>query len=156
MKISVWCIGKSKEPYVQEGLKVLSLKAKRYWDLNWEEIEVKYKSKESAPFILEAEEDVLLRRLKPKSTLILLDEQGKVHNSIGLAKEFQHLQDIQGTQELVLVIGGAYGFSPLIKQKAYALWSFSSLTFTHQMIRLILLEQLFRVGTIIKGEEYHH
>ncbi len=157
MKISIWCIGKTKDNYIQEGISVLLTKSKRYWDISWEEIEgIKYKSKDVPSFIQQAEEEVILKKLRPKSTLLLLDENGKRLDSTGFAKELQSFQDQQGIQDLVFVIGGAYGFSPEIKQKATILWSLSPLTFTHQMVRLVVLEQLFRSGTILRGEDYHH
>lgn len=157
MKINVWCIGRSKDGYIQDGIEALLTKSKRYWDITWEEIDgIKYKSKDIPSLIQKAEEEVIIKKLRPKSTLLLLDEKGKRLDSVSLAKELQSFQDQLGIQDLVLVIGGAYGFSAEIKQKAMILWSLSPLTFTHQIVRLIVLEQLFRAGTIIRGEDYHH
>ena len=102
----------------------------------------------------EREGDLISRQLQPTDTVVLLDEHGLECRSVELAKWFQRKQ--QTSKRLVFVIGGPYGFSPAIYQRANERLSLSRLTFSHQMVRLIFTEQLYRVCTILKGEPYHH
>ena len=101
-----------------------------------------------------AEGELILRQLQPQDTVVLLDEHGRELRSVELA---QWLQQKQATaRRLVFVIGGPYGFSPAVYTRAQEQLSLSKLTFSHQMIRLIFTEQIYRACTIIKGEPYHH
>ena len=101
-----------------------------------------------------AEGELILRQLQPQDTVVLLDEHGRELRSVELA---QWLQQKQATaRRLVFVIGGPYGFSPDVYARAQEQLSLSRLTFSHQMIRLIFTEQIYRACTIIKGEPYHH
>lgn len=101
-----------------------------------------------------AEGELILRQLQPQDTVVLLDEHGRELRSVELA---QWLQQKQATaRRLVFVIGGPYGFSPAVYARAQEQLSLSKLTFSHQMIRLIFTEQIYRACTIIKGEPYHH
>ncbi len=97
---------------------------------------------------------LILQRVQTGDTLILCDERGKEMRSIEFAKWLENAQ--QKSRKLTLVIGGPYGFSQDVYNRANGLLSFSKMTFSHQMIRLILVEQLYRACTIIKGEPYHH
>lgn len=100
------------------------------------------------------EGQLILQRVLSGDTLILCDERGKEMRSIEFAKWMENAQ--QKSRKLILVIGGPYGFSQDVYNRADGLLSFSKMTFSHQMIRLILVEQLYRACTIIKGEPYHH
>ena len=100
------------------------------------------------------EGQLILQRVQSGDTLILCDERGKEMRSIEFAKWLESAQ--QNSRKLTLVIGGPYGFSQDVYNRANGLLSFSKMTFSHQMIRLILVEQLYRACTIIKGEPYHH
>ncbi len=97
---------------------------------------------------------LILQRVQAGDTLVLCDERGKEMRSVEFAKWLENVQ--QKSRKLILVIGGPYGFSPDVYNRADCLLSFSKMTFSHQMIRLILVEQLYRACTIIKGEPYHH
>lgn len=101
-----------------------------------------------------AEGDLIMRQLQPTDHVVLLDEHGTEHRSIELARWLQQKQ--QNTRRLVFVIGGPYGFSATVYQRANEQISLSRLTFSHQMVRLVFTEQLYRACTIIKGEPYHH
>ncbi|MBQ8655811.1 MAG: 23S rRNA (pseudouridine(1915)-N(3))-methyltransferase RlmH [Prevotella sp.] len=101
-----------------------------------------------------AEGTLILKQLQPTDHVVLLDEHGKELRSVELAQWLQQRQ--QSARRLVFVIGGPYGFSPTVYQRADEQLSLSRLTFSHQMIRLIFTEQLYRACTIIKGEPYHH
>jgi 23S rRNA (pseudouridine1915-N3)-methyltransferase len=100
------------------------------------------------------EGEMVLRLLQPSDTVVLLDEHGAEYRSMELASWLQTKQNT--ARRLVMVIGGPYGFSPALYQRANDKISLSRMTFSHQMVRLILLEQIYRACTIIKGEPYHH
>jgi 23S rRNA (pseudouridine1915-N3)-methyltransferase len=101
-----------------------------------------------------AEGELILKLLQPTDKVILLDERGREPRSIELASWLEKKQ--QTARRLVFVIGGPYGFSPAVYQRADEQLSLSRLTFSHQMVRAIFVEQLYRACTIIKGEPYHH
>ena len=100
------------------------------------------------------EGESILRLLQPSDTVVLLDERGKEPRSIELAEWLQRQQ--QTARRLVFIIGGPYGFSQQVYSRADSMLILSRLTFSHQMVRLIFVEQLYRACTIIKGEPYHH
>ena len=100
------------------------------------------------------EGEAILRLLQPSDTVVLLDERGKEPRSIELADWLQRQQQI--ARRLVFIIGGPYGFSQQVYSRADSMLSLSRMTFSHQMVRLIFVEQLYRACTIIKGEPYHH
>ena len=100
------------------------------------------------------EGEAILRLLQPADTVVLLDERGKEPRSIELADWLQRQQ--QTARRLVFIIGGPYGFSQQVYSRADSMLSLSRMTFSHQMVRLIFVEQLYRACTIIKGEPYHH
>ncbi|MBR0181124.1 MAG: 23S rRNA (pseudouridine(1915)-N(3))-methyltransferase RlmH [Prevotella sp.] len=101
-----------------------------------------------------SEGDLILRQIQPSDTVVLLDEHGKEFRSIEYAQWLQQKQ--QTSRRLVFVIGGPYGFSDAVYSRANEKISLSKMTFSHQMVRLIFTEQLYRACTIIKGEPYHH
>ena len=102
----------------------------------------------------EAEGELILRQLQTTDHVVLLDEHGQEPRSIELARWLQQRQ--QSVRRLVFVIGGPYGFSSSVSQRAQEKLSLSRLTFSHQLVRLVFTEQLYRACTIIKGEPYHH
>jgi 23S rRNA (pseudouridine1915-N3)-methyltransferase len=101
-----------------------------------------------------SEGDLILRQIQPSDTVVLLDEHGKEFRSIEYARWLQQKQ--QTARRLVFVIGGPYGFSDAVYSRSNEKISLSKMTFSHQMVRLIFTEQLYRACTIIKGEPYHH
>ena len=101
-----------------------------------------------------AEGELILKQLQPSDTVVLLDERGREPRSMELAAWLEKKQ--QSARRLVFVIGGPYGFSPAVYERANEQLSLSRLTFSHQMVRAIFMEQLYRACTIIKGEPYHH
>ena len=100
------------------------------------------------------EGELILQRLQPADTVVLLDEHGKELRSIELAEWLQRKQNT--ARRLVFVIGGPYGFSAQVYARANEQLSLSKMTFSHQMVRLLFVEQIYRACTIIKGEPYHH
>ncbi|MFP9115146.1 23S rRNA (pseudouridine(1915)-N(3))-methyltransferase RlmH [Flavobacterium sp. RHBU_3] len=103
----------------------------------------------------EKEGELILSKLSPTDQLILLDENGKTFSSVGFSDEMQKKMN-SGVKTLVYVIGGPYGFSPEVYAKAQGKVSLSSMTFSHQMVRLFFIEQVYRAFTILRNEPYHH
>lgn len=103
----------------------------------------------------EKEGELILAKLSPTDQLILLDENGKNFSSMGFSDELQKKMN-SGIKTLVFVIGGPYGFSDAVYSKAQGKVSLSAMTFSHQMVRLFFIEQVYRAFTILKGEPYHH
>ncbi|MCM4169190.1 Ribosomal RNA large subunit methyltransferase H [Arenibacter antarcticus] len=103
----------------------------------------------------EKEGEAILNRLNPTDILILLDENGKQKTSVEFSQYLQKKMN-SGIKQLVLVIGGPYGFSDAVYQKSQGMLSLSKMTFSHQMVRLFVVEQLYRAFTILKNEPYHH
>ena len=101
-----------------------------------------------------AEGEQILKQIQPSDTVVLLDEHGKELRSVEYARWLAQKQQI--TRRLVFVIGGPYGFSPEVYERANEKLSLSKMTFSHQMVRTIFAEQLYRAFTIMKGEPYHH
>jgi len=101
-----------------------------------------------------AEGELILKQVQPSDTVVLLDEHGREPRSVELARWLEQKRNT--ARRLVFVIGGPYGFSDKVYERADEQLSLSRLTFSHQMVRLIFVEQLYRACTIIKGEPYHH
>jgi 23S rRNA (pseudouridine1915-N3)-methyltransferase len=155
MKIRIIQFGKSHFPFVDEGFEVFAKRLKHYCKLEVMELTLpsKYKSAEGAQ-VKKLEGEMLLGRLAPAEYVVLLDEKGGTFNSKKWAGwiEKQSLHHAA----ITFVIGGAFGFSEEVYTRANAKLSLSSMTFSHQLIRLIFAEQLYRAFTIIKGEPYHN
>ena len=105
--------------------------------------------------IKEKEGELILKNIKNTDDVILLDERGNTFTSLEWASHLQKKMNYEG-KDIVFVIGGAYGFSQKVYQRANSKISLSKMTFSHQIIRVIFLEQLYRAFTIMKGEPYHH
>jgi 23S rRNA (pseudouridine1915-N3)-methyltransferase len=103
----------------------------------------------------EKEGELILSKLSPTDQLILLDENGKSFSSVGFSEELQKKMN-SGIKTLVFAIGGPYGFSDAVYNKAQGKISLSAMTFSHQMVRLFFIEQVYRAFTILRGEPYHH
>lgn len=101
------------------------------------------------------EGDRILAAIKAGEKVVALDERGREHSSVGLATVLSTWQD-QGVRDVVFVVGGAYGLDDRVRQRADLVLSLSQLTFPHQLVRVVLVEQLYRALTIIKGLPYHH
>ena len=155
MKISLLTVGKTDSGWVREGLETNSTRLRRYIPFSVNEIpELKNASSLSKAQVKEKEGELILSRVTAKDTVILLDEKGKEYSSSEFAKEVEKL--ISGGKNIVFVTGGAFGFSDAVYARSDGKVSLSRMTFTHQMVRAIFVEQLYRAFTIIKGEPYHH
>jgi 23S rRNA (pseudouridine1915-N3)-methyltransferase len=156
MKISLWAIGKANEPYVKEGVQEFTKRLSRYFRCEWNIIPVpKNAGMMSEMDLRKKEGELILAWLKKDDFLVALDEHGKEMNSEGLAK-FLSARTNESVKNLVFVIGGAFGLDKSILQRADYTWSLGRLTYPHQLVRLILSEQLYRACTILKNEKYHH
>lgn len=155
MKVHLWCIGKTEERYITEGLKDYVKRLSHYIPFEYKEIPAGKIKKASAEQHKASERDDILKLLKPEDYLVLLDERGKLYSSTQFA-EFIQLRFNSINGNLVFLIGGAYGFHEDIYARANARLSLSPMTFTHQMVRLIFIEQLYRGMTILRNEPYHH
>lgn len=156
MKISFLTVGKTTFPFVKEGVDIFIKRIKHYTTFEYIEIpELKNTSSLSKEQIKEKEGDLILKHLRNTDKVILLDERGRSFTSIEWSKEIGR-EIISGTKSLVFIVGGAYGFSESVYDRADGKLSLSSMTFSHQIIRLFFIEQLYRAFTIIKGEPYHN
>ena len=152
MNITFICTGKTSEKYVSEGMGIYLDRLKHYCKFSLIEIEA---GKGNEAEIRKKEAASLLKRVGEKDFLVLLDEKGKELTSPGFAELMQHHQNIS-TKNIFFVIGGAYGFSEEIYKRANLKVALSKMTFPHQLVRILFLEQLYRAFTILKGEKYHH
>lgn len=152
MNISLICTGKTSEKYVSEGMRIYIARLSHYCKFNLVEVE---SGKGDESQIRKKESESILKRVGEKDVLALLDEKGKEFSSVEFAKTVSHYQNIS-TKNLVFVIGGAYGFSDEVYKRANLKMALSKMTFPHQLVRIIFLEQLYRAFTILKGEKYHH
>jgi 23S rRNA (pseudouridine1915-N3)-methyltransferase len=153
MQIKVILIGKTSTPYIKEGVDIYLKRLKHYVKLEMVEIgDVNYKERDRQK---EKEGESILKHIKPDDVVFLLDEKGDNPTSRDFAQFFQKKMNA-GTKQMVLVIGGAFGFSKEVYDRSNGLLSFSKMTFSHEMIRLFMLEQIYRAFTILKGESYHN
>lgn len=156
MDIKLMLLGKTEESYLQEGILKYSKRLKHY--ISFSDLVIpalKNAKRLSFQEIKQKEGDLLLAKIKPTDTLVLLDENGGVFSSIEFSA-FLQKQMNQSIKSLVFVVGGAYGFSNEVYQRANYKLSLSRMTFSHQMIRLLFVEQLYRSFTILNNEPYHH
>lgn len=155
MKLRILAMGKTSENWVREALADYLKRIGHYITAEWEEIELpKNVGQMSIEARKKAEGEKILSRMKPSTRLWLLDDKGKSFDSKGFAAWILRL--MPENIELTLVIGGAFGFSPEVEKMAGGKISLSSLTFSHQLVRVVLAEQIYRALTIIRGEAYHH
>ncbi len=153
MKIEFIFIGKTTEPYLNEGITTYLKRLVNY--LPAEILSIPASSSKLREKIIEEESRAILSKSQPRDYIVLLDERGKELTSRQLAA-FIEKQMVAGTNRLLMITGGAYGVSDEVKQKVHYTLSASKFTFTHQMIRLLLTEQVYRAMTILKNESYHH
>lgn len=156
MKITLIVVGKTDKKYILEGFSEYEKRLSHYCKFEVKVIPDIKNSKSMTPNVqMQKEGELILGAIRSSSEMILLDERGIEYSSIDFAK-FIEKKGVAGQSELAFVIGGPYGFSPEVKAKATSTISLSKLTFSHQIVRLIFMEQLYRAMTIIKGEPYHH
>ena len=156
MKITLLTVGKTDKDWVRQGMEIYVSRLKHYIPFAVVEIpELKNVSALTKDQIKMKEGELILKNIKPTDDLILLDERGKEYTSVELAKVIQDKISYEG-KDIVYIIGGAYGFSEAVYKRANSKLSLSKMTFSHQMVRAIFTEQIYRAFTIMKGEPYHH
>ena len=156
MKIQIWSIGKNHEAYIKPGVAEFTKRISRYYQTEWNIIPLPKKAGMLSEMDLKKKEgEIILSWLKKDDYMVALDGKGEHLTSEGLS-DFIKMKADQGVKNLVFVIGGAFGLDKEVLHKAKFRWSLSHLTFPHQLVRLILSEQIYRACTIIKNEKYHH
>ena len=156
MKITLLAIGKTDDKNLQTLTAAYSKRLKHYVSFSFEIIpDIKNSKNLSEKLQKQAEGQEILKRLQPSDNLILLDENGKQFSSVGFSQFLQKKMN-SGLKNLMFVIGGPYGFSDEIYERANAKISLSKMTFSHQMVRVFFVEQLYRGFTILRNEPYHH
>ena len=156
MKVQVYFVGKTQEKYLRTGEEIFAKRLRHYLPIAIDVLpDIKQAGKLSADRLRELEGERILAQVQTDDRLIILDEGGKLFSSTELAgwmeKELQ-----RPARRLVFLIGGAFGFSPAVYARADAQLSLSRMTFSHQMVRLFFLEQLYRAMTILRNEKYHN
>lgn len=151
MPIRIVAVGKKHESWVLEGILRYEKRLQRPFDTSWVLLP------HSAHQGLSARQDEsgrILTKLQPDEFVVLLDETGRLYNSPALSKLL--LAPLERSQQITIVIGGAYGVDETIHARANTVWSLSPLVFPHQLVRLVLIEQLYRAQEIAVGRPYHH
>jgi len=156
MKIALLFTGKTKPAYIDQGVQDYVRRIMHYSQLQIIEIQDLKRTKGiPQQTIMELEGDKILRNIKPEDYVILLDERGKQLSSTELAGWIEE-KALHSQKSIVFVTGGAFGFGKKVYDRANMLLSVSKMTFSHQVIRILFLEQLYRAFTLIKGHPYHH
>jgi 23S rRNA (pseudouridine1915-N3)-methyltransferase len=151
MAIRILAVGKKHESWVEAGIQRYETRLKRPFNAEW--VLLPHSAREGLA-ARQDESERLLSRLKPDDFVVLLDERGKLYDSPGLSRLL--LAPLESSRPVVVIIGGAYGVDDSVHQRADAVWSLSPLVFPHQLVRLLLAEQLYRAQEIAAGHPYHH
>ncbi|MBS1761215.1 MAG: 23S rRNA (pseudouridine(1915)-N(3))-methyltransferase RlmH [Bacteroidetes bacterium] len=156
MNLSFWAIGKNNEPYVKEGVEDFTRRISKYYKVEWTILPLPKNAGMMSEMDLKKKEgETILDWLRKDDYLVALDEKGKQLSSVGLA-DFIQKRGNESCKNLVFVIGGAFGLDEAVLNRANFKWSLSHLVFPHQLVRLILAEQIYRACTILRNEKYHH
>ncbi len=156
MKVKLICCGKTADSFLVQGEMNYQNRLKHYFSFDRIDLpDLKNTKNLSVEQIKEEEGKCILKEIQPNQELILLDERGKNFTSIEFS-EFLTNHFNYNQRDLIFLIGGPYGFSDKVYERANSKMSLSKMTFSHQMVRMIFLEQLYRAATIMKGEPYHH
>jgi 23S rRNA (pseudouridine1915-N3)-methyltransferase len=156
MKIYFWSVGKSHETYVKEGIELFTKRISHYFPVEWKIFPSAKNSTSLTEDETKKNEAVpILNSLQNDDVLIALDENGKQLNSIELANFIQRKAN-ESSKNIIFLIGGAYGIHESVLKRSNFKWSLSKLVFPHQLVRLILAEQIYRACTILRNEKYHH
>lgn len=156
MKLHFWAIGKNNETYIKEGVEDFTKRISKYYPVEWNIIPVPKNAAMMSEMDLKKKEgEIILDWLQKDDYLVALDEYGKQLTSETLA-DFIQKRSNQSVRKIVFLIGGAFGLDKAVLERANYKWSLSQLTFPHQLVRLILAEQIYRACSILKNEKYHH
>jgi 23S rRNA (pseudouridine1915-N3)-methyltransferase len=156
MKFQFWSVGKAHEAYIKPGVEEFTYRIARYYPVEWNIIPVPKNAGLMGEVDLKKKEgEIILGLLSTDDYLVALDEKGKQSSSAQLAALIQSRGN-ESTKQIIFLIGGAYGMDEALLKRANHTWSLSHLTFPHQLVRLILAEQVYRACTILRNEKYHH
>ena len=156
MKVKLLVIGKTDKDFVKKGIEEYQKRLKHYIPFEFKILpDIKNTKKISEEQQKQKEGEQILQETQKSDFVILLDENGKEFSSVKFS-EFMQNKMLSGTKNLVFIIGGPYGFSQDLYKRADSKISLSKMTFSHQMVRMIFIEQLYRAMTILKNEPYHH
>ena len=156
MRITLIAVGKTEDKYLIEGIEKYLSRLKHYINFNILIIpDIKNTKNLSEAQQKTKEAEFIHKQINPTDVIVLLDEKGKKHSSVSFAK-YLNKQMIGSVNNLVFIIGGPYGFDETIYMRSNTSISLSDMTFSHQMVRLFFVEQLYRAFTILKNEPYHH
>jgi 23S rRNA (pseudouridine1915-N3)-methyltransferase len=156
MKVSLWVVAPTDLTYLKTGIALYCQKLTHYFSFQYQELPA-FKSGNSLDVerIRQKEGEAILKKIRQSDYIVLLDERGKAYSSTEFSIFIQQCM-LQSIKQLIFIIGGAYGFSEAVYARANQQLSLSKMTFSHQMVRLIFLEQLYRAASIMKNEPYHH
>lgn len=155
MAIKILAIGKTNKGFTLDGLNEYLGRLKRYIPFQWKEVpDIKRSNKTTQQEIKQREAEIILKEVSSTTFLILLDEKGKQFTSEKFANYLE--KKMVNEPDILFVIGGAYGFDQSVYDRSNEKLSLSEMTFSHQMVRMFFVEQIYRAFTIIKGEPYHH
>lgn len=156
MQLELWTIGKNEDNFVDKGVKELLDKIQFFHKINFQVFKNTVKGKQAAEIYKKNESEIILGKINKEDFLVLLDEKGQHYNSIKFAEWFEGFAVNYPNKRLIFLIGGAYGFHQNVYDRANHKISLSQMTFSHQLIRIIFLEQLFRAFTINNNHPYHN
>ena len=156
MKILFWSVGARHDASLVKAIDDFTQRVSHYYGCEWKLVPPP-KNAASMPVAdqKDAESELLLKSLDPVDYVVLLDERGKMLSSPELAAVIEQ-RAINGAKKIHFVIGGAFGVNDAVRKRADLVWQLSKLVFPHQLVRLMLAEQVYRASTIIRGEKYHH
>ena len=156
MKFQFWTVGKNNEPFVKEGIDLFTKRISNYYSVEWNIIsQPKNAASLSETELKKKEGEIITAIWQKEDYLVLLEENGKQLSSEELANFIQARAN-ESKKNIVFLIGGAFGVSDEVKKRANFQWSLSKLVFPHQLVRLILAEQIYRACSINRNEKYHH
>jgi 23S rRNA (pseudouridine1915-N3)-methyltransferase len=156
MQIQFWSIGKNNETYVDVGITDFTRRINNYFPASWKIIPtIRNASLHTENDLKKKEGEIILKMIASQDYLVTLDENGKSFNSVQLSYFLQQRAN-DSAKNLIFLIGGPYGVDAAVLKRANHIWSLSDLTFPHQLVRLIISEQIYRACTILRNEKYHH
>jgi len=156
MKITLLVTGITDQDYIRKGIEQYKNRLKHYISFEIKEIPALKKTSGMPPEVVKQKEaELILKAAERADCICLLDENGDEYTSVGFSAFMQKRMNA-GIKEMVFVVGGAWGFDATVKRKSHHNISMSKMTFSHQMVRLFFVEQLYRAFTILKGESYHN
>lgn len=156
MKLELWCIGKTSEQYLSEGIDIYRKRISRYLPFEVRIIpDVKISGKPDPGNVMQQEAAAVLKLLTKDDYLILLDERGNAYSSVQFSEKLNGLLQLP-YKRLIFLVGGAWGIHQSLREKSGMMLSLSKMTFSHQMIRLFFTEQLYRAFSILNNEPYHN